>query len=61
MSDKRYRPGQTAPRSGQYQNTTTRSEVTVTKGEAVPSDAGSRPALQAGRSDATQTDVARSV
>lgn len=30
------KPGTTAPRSGQYRNTTTRREVTVTKGEPMP-------------------------
>ena len=40
MSVKRYRPGQTAPTSGQYQNTTTKSEVTVTKGEPFPPTPG---------------------
>jgi hypothetical protein len=33
---KRYTPGEKAPRSGQYRNTTTGSEVTTTKGEPVP-------------------------
>jgi hypothetical protein len=30
------KPGQTAPVSGQYRNTTTKNEVTVTKGEPMP-------------------------
>lgn len=30
------KPGSTAPRSGQYRNTGTRKEVTVTKGEPLP-------------------------
>jgi hypothetical protein len=33
---KQMKPGTTAPRSGQYQNTTTRREVTVTRGEPMP-------------------------
>lgn len=33
---KTLKPGQTAPKSGQYQNTTTRTEVTVTRGEPLP-------------------------
>ena len=36
MSMRYYRPGQTAPVSGQYRNTTTGTEVTVTKGEPLP-------------------------
>ncbi len=30
------KPGTTAPTSGQYQNTTTKTEVTVTKNEPLP-------------------------
>jgi hypothetical protein len=33
---KTLKPGQTAPASGQYQNTKTKMEVTVTKGEPLP-------------------------
>ena len=40
MSAKQYRPGQTAPRSGQYRNTTTKTEVTVTRGEPFPPTPG---------------------
>ena len=31
-----FTPGMKAPKSGQYQNTTTRTEVTVTRGEPLP-------------------------
>lgn len=37
---KRYKPGEIAPRSGQYKNTTTGTEVTVTKGEPFPPTPG---------------------
>ena len=40
MSMRYYRPGQTAPVSGQYRNTTTGTEVTVTKGEPFPPTPG---------------------
>jgi hypothetical protein len=33
---KTYKPGQTAPVSGQYKNTTTKTEVTTIKGEKLP-------------------------
>jgi len=33
---KTYKPGQPAPFSGQYENTKTKTEVTVTKGEPLP-------------------------
>lgn len=33
---KRMSPGTKAPDSGQYKNTTTKTEVTVTKGEPLP-------------------------
>jgi hypothetical protein len=33
---KEYKPGDEAPTSGQYLNTTTKTEVTVTKGEPMP-------------------------
>ena len=35
-TSKKFKPGQTAPKSGQYRNTTTKHEVTVTKGEPLP-------------------------
>lgn len=31
-----YKPGETAPRSGQYKNTSTGAERTVTRGEPLP-------------------------
>ena len=37
MSAKRtFRPGERAPKSGQYRNTKTKTEVTVTQGEPLP-------------------------
>jgi hypothetical protein len=36
MAKKTYSPGQIAPKSGQYKNTSTKTEVTVTKGEPLP-------------------------
>jgi hypothetical protein len=33
---KKYSPGQTVPESGQYKNTSTKSEVTCVKGEKFP-------------------------
>lgn len=33
---KTYKPGEKAPRSGQYENTRTHVERTVTKGEPLP-------------------------
>jgi len=36
MTKRTYRPGERAERSGQYRNTSTRTEVTVTKGEPLP-------------------------
>jgi len=37
MSGKKaYKSGMIAPQSGQYKNTTTKTEVTVTKGEPLP-------------------------
>lgn len=36
MSKKTFRPGETAPTSGQYENRTTHREVTVTRGEPLP-------------------------
>lgn len=33
---KEYKPGEIAKKSGQYQNTTTKTEVTGTKGEPLP-------------------------
>lgn len=41
MSEKLFRPGDKAPRSGQYRNTTTGYEVTVTQGEPLPPTPGS--------------------
>lgn len=41
MSTKRkFRPGQKAPTSGQYRNTKTKTEVTVTQGEPLPPTPG---------------------
>lgn len=39
MSSK-YKPGEKAPKSGQYRNNTTRSEVTATRGEPLPPTRG---------------------
>ncbi len=36
LMSKQLKPGMTAPRSGQYENTTTHREVTVTRGEPMP-------------------------
>jgi len=37
MSAKRtFNPGEKAPKSGQYKNTTTKTEVTVTQGKPLP-------------------------
>lgn len=36
MTSKHFKPGEVAPTSGQYKNTATNSEVTVTKGEPLP-------------------------
>jgi hypothetical protein len=36
MSKKQFKPGNLAPQSGQYKNTTTNHEVTVTKNEPFP-------------------------
>jgi hypothetical protein len=37
MSKKKiFKPGEISPRSGQYRNTKTKAEVTVTKGEPLP-------------------------
>ncbi|MBD3374465.1 YjzC family protein [candidate division KSB1 bacterium] len=33
---KRFNPGEKAPKSGQYKNTRTGNEVTVTRGEPMP-------------------------
>ncbi|MCH7651987.1 MAG: YjzC family protein [Nitrospinae bacterium] len=33
---KRFKPGETVPRSGQYKNTGTKREVTAVKGEPFP-------------------------
>lgn len=40
MGTKTYYPGEKAPVSGQYQNPTTRTEVTVVKGEPLPPTPG---------------------
>jgi len=37
---KTFKPGQIAPRSGQYRNTATGTEVTVTRGEPFPPTPG---------------------
>lgn len=36
MAKPTYTPGEKAPKSGQYQNTTTKNEVTVVKSEPMP-------------------------
>lgn len=36
MGAKRFTPGDKAPTSGQYRNTTTNREVTATRGEPLP-------------------------
>lgn len=36
MAGKTYKPGQKAPHSGQYKNKSTKTEVTVVKGEPLP-------------------------
>ena len=36
MTKKTFKPGEKAPDSGQYQNTRTKNEVTVTRGEPLP-------------------------
>ena len=40
MTQKPLPPGTKADKSGQYQNTTTKTEVTVTKGEPLPPTPG---------------------
>lgn len=40
MSSKIYKPGETAPTSGQYKNPSTNTEVTVVKGEPLPPTPG---------------------
>ena len=40
MTMKTYNPGEKAPVSGQYQNPTTKTEVTVVKGEPLPPTPG---------------------
>ena len=40
MSSKTHKPGETAPTSGQYKNTSTNTEVTVVKGEPLPPTPG---------------------
>jgi len=36
VTKKTFKPGEAAPRSGQYRNTRTQTEVTVTRGEPLP-------------------------
>lgn len=40
MSKKRFKPGEKAPVSGQYENSKTKTEVTVVKGEPFPPTPG---------------------
>ena len=40
MPEKTFTPGEKAPVSGQYQNSTTKTEVTVVKGEPLPPTPG---------------------
>jgi hypothetical protein len=40
MASKTFSPGEKAPVSGQYQNPTTKTEVTVVKGEPLPPTPG---------------------
>lgn len=40
MTSKTYKPGETAPTSGQYKNPSTNTEVTVVKGEPLPPTPG---------------------
>lgn len=40
MSTKKYKPGEIAPTSGQYKNSSTKTEVTVVKGEPMPPTPG---------------------
>lgn len=40
MANKKFSPGEKAPISGQYRNTTTRTEVTVVQGEPLPPTPG---------------------
>ena len=40
MTSKTLPPGTKADKSGQYQNTTTKREVTVTRGEPLPPTSG---------------------
>ena len=39
-TEKTFKPGETAPRSGQYRNTVTRREATVVKNEPFPPTPG---------------------
>ena len=36
MAKKTFKPGQIAPKSGQYKNITTNTEITATKGKPLP-------------------------
>lgn len=36
MAKNSFKPGETAPTSGQYKNKVTKTEVTVTRGEPLP-------------------------
>lgn len=40
MTGKTFRPGERAPRSGQYRNNATGNEVTTTRGEPLPPTPG---------------------
>lgn len=40
MANKKFSPGEKAPVSGQYRNISTRTEVTVVKGEPLPPTPG---------------------
>lgn len=40
VNKKCFKPGQRAEKSGQYLNTTTKTEVTVTRGEPIPPTPG---------------------
>jgi hypothetical protein len=55
MAKKTLTPGTRAPRSGQYRNTKTRAEVTVTRGERLP------PTPHSGQAYRMITDSAKQV
>ena len=40
MTNKKYKPGEKVPRSGQYKNTRTKREITAVKGEPFPPTPG---------------------